>query len=110
MSDYKDIFDELIDDDSENDTNYFDDDDDEDSFTTIDLRTAVMTKGEMIALITLRTTDKGAQITRYDPRESVPTARQYEDATEASRWFRRSVSTSLRNGWNIVYNGEPMFG
>jgi hypothetical protein len=112
MNEFKDTFDEMIDDDIENDTpNYFDDESDEgDDDEPAELRTAVMTKGEMIALITLRTTASGGQITRYDPREPLPVARRYDDVDEAARWFRRSLSTSLKNGWSVIYDGQPVFG
>ena len=112
MSDYNDFFDELIDDEAETDTQYFDDDGDEaeDDDEPAELRTAVMAKGDMLALLSLKTTDSGGQIVRYDPRETLPSARRYEDGAEALRWFRRSLSTSLKNGWHVVYEGEPMFG
>lgn len=112
MSDYNDFFDELIDDEAETDTQYFDgeDDDAEDDDEPAEVRTAVMAKGDMLALLSLKTTDSGGQIVRYDPRETLPSARRYDDGAEALRWFRRSLSTSLKNGWHVVYDGEPMFG
>lgn len=111
MSEFNDIFDELIDDEVEDDTQYFEDDEEEaEDEGPAEIRTAVMSKGNMIALITLRMTDSGGQIVRYDPRETLPSARRYEDGEEAARWFRRSLSTSLKNGWNVVYEGEPLIG
>lgn len=112
MSDHKDFFDDLIDDEADTDTQYFDDDDEdaEDDDEPSEVRTAVMAKGDLIALISLKTSDSGGQIVRYDPRETLPSARRYDDGAEAARWFRRSLSTSLKNGWSVVYDGEPMFG
>jgi len=40
----------------------------------------------------------------------VPSAQTYEDADAATRWFNRSLATSRRNGWSVVYDGEPSFG
>jgi len=115
MSDYKDFFDELIDDEAEDDTpQYFDEDDDgedeDDDEEPSDLRTAVLTKDGMLALLSLKTTPSGGQVTRSDPREPLPTARRYDDSEEALKWFGRSLSTSEKNGWSVVYDGEPLFG
>ncbi len=111
MSDYNDFFDELIDDEAETDTQYFDEDGaEEDDDEPAEVRTAVMAKGELLALLSLKTTETGGQIVRYDPRETLPSARRYDDGEEALRWFRRSLSTSLKNGWHVVYDGKPMFG
>jgi hypothetical protein len=84
-----------------------DEDDDEDA----EVRTALLSKHEMIALISLRTTaEGGGRIVRVDPRQPLPAAKVYEDPADALRWFRRSLATSRRNGWEVVYDGEPLFG
>jgi hypothetical protein len=75
------------------------------------VRTALLSKHEMIALISLRTTaDGGGRIVRIDPRQPLPAAKVYEDPADALRWFRRSLATSRRNGWEVVYDGEPLYG
>ncbi|MDT7602074.1 MAG: hypothetical protein QOF61_71 [Acidobacteriota bacterium] len=84
-----------------------DDDDDDDS---AEFRAALLSKHEMIALISLRTAARGGRIVRVDPRQPLPAAKFYEDPAEALRWFRRSLATSRRNGWVVVYDGEPLFG
>jgi hypothetical protein len=84
-----------------------DDEDDEDA----EVRTALLSKHEMIALISLRTTaEGGGRIVRVDPRQPLPAAKVYEDPEDALRWFRRSLATSRRNGWEVVYDGEPLYG
>jgi hypothetical protein len=84
-----------------------DDEDDEDA----EVRTALLSKHEMIALISLRTTaEGGGRIVRVDPRQPLPAAKVYEDPADALRWFRRSLATSRRNGWEVVYDGEPLYG
>ncbi|MFN2480426.1 MAG: hypothetical protein ABR554_02930 [Pyrinomonadaceae bacterium] len=83
------------------------DEDEEDA----EVRTALLSKHEMIALISLRTTaEGGGRIVRIDPRQPLPAAKVYEDPADALRWFRRSLATSRRNGWAVVYDGEPQYG
>ena len=112
MSDFNDYFDDMIDDETETEeaeTGYFEgEDDDEDE--AFDVQTAVLSKNGMLALLTLKTNESGGQIVRFDPREALPTAQRYDDEAEAARWFRRSLATSLKNGWTVVYDGEPLFG
>jgi hypothetical protein len=117
MKDYDNFFDEMIDVDDEAEpesAEYFEDDDgyeddDEDDGSTV-VRTAVLTKADMLALLSLKTSDEGGQIVRFDPRESLPSMQRYESDEEALKWFRRSLATSRRNGWSVVYDGEPLVG
>ena len=117
MKDQNDFFDDVIDDESELDEPTFlefdddadgddDEQDDEPSFT----RTAVLTKNGLLALLSLKTTATGGQIVRVDPRQPLPTAQSYDDEASAERWFRRSLATSRKNGWDVAYEGEPLFG
>ena len=118
MKDYDNFFDEMIDVDDEaepesaeyfeDDDAYEDDEDDEDGSTVV--RTAVLMKADMLALLSLKTSDEGGQIVRFDPRESLPSMQRYESDEEALKWFRRSLATSRRNGWSVVYDGEPLVG
>jgi hypothetical protein len=87
-----------------------DGDDDDDEEEPAEFRAALLAKQEMIALISLRTAAGGGRIVRIDPRQPMPAAKSYEDPAEAARWFRRSLATSQRNGWRIVYDGEPLYG
>jgi hypothetical protein len=86
------------------------DEDDEDDDEPLEVRTAVMRKNDLLALISLKVYAQGGVIVRVDPRQSVPSAQTYEDADAATRWFNRSLATSKRNGWSVVYDGEPSFG
>ena len=113
MSDFNDSVDEMIDDETETEEaemGYFEGDYDEEDDEAFDVETAVLSKNGMLALLTLKTNESGGQIVRFDPREALPTAQRYDDEAEAARWFRRSLATSLRNGWTVVYDGEPLFG
>lgn len=101
--------------DSADDDDYLADDEDVEGDDAEDedaeVRTALLSKHEMIALISLRTTaGGGGRIIRIDPRQPMPAAKVYEDPADALRWFRRSLATSRRNGWEVVYDGEPLYG
>lgn len=87
-----------------------DGEDDTDDDESAEFRSALLAKHEMIALISLRTVEGGGRIVRIDPRQSLPSAKSYDDPADALRWFRRSLATSRRNGWRVVYDGEPLFG
>jgi hypothetical protein len=115
MSDYNDFFDDMIDvdDDAEADaTQYFEDDgpDEEDDDEATTVRTALLTKNGMFALLSLRAGEDSGQIVRFDPREPLPAMQRYESEGEARKWFGRSLNTSRRNGWTVVYDGAPLAG
>jgi hypothetical protein len=123
MKDYNDFFDEMIDVDDEaevEDEEFLDEDgeyegdDDEDEegeedLTTV-VRTAVLQKNDMLALLSLKATSDGGQIVRLDPRRPVPSMQRYETEEEAHMWFTRSLATSRKNGWAVVYDGTPLVG
>ncbi len=121
MKDHNDFFDEMIDvdDDSdgepaellEEDDDYEldeDDEDDDDGSTVV--RTAVLHKNDMLALLSLKAAPDGGQLVRYDPRQSLPSLRRYETEEEARKWYARSLATSRKNGWAVVYDGAPLIG
>lgn len=116
MSDHNDFFDDMIDVDDDADdgvTQYLDeefegDEDDDEDLSVV--RAAVLTKNGMIALLSLRVGADGGQIVRLDPRETSAAAQRYETEGEARKWFGRSLATSRRNGWTVVYDGAPLAG
>ena len=79
-------------------------------FDDVAMRTAVMQKDNMIALLCIKTASAGAAICRVDPREDRPAVQIYDDANAAVEWFTRSLSTSRKNGWNVIYDGLPLQG
>jgi hypothetical protein len=124
MKDHNDFFDEMIDVDDEadreaaefleeeDDYEFEDDEEDEDGEddgATV-VRTAVLRKNDMLALLSLKAAPDGGQLVRYDPRQSLPSLRRYETEEEARRWYARSLATSRKNGWSVVYDGEPLMG
>lgn len=116
MNDQNEFFDDVIGDELEADDAEWDseqddgDEEDDDDDEPVELRTVVMSKNEMLALLGLKKSERGGLIVRVDPREAKPAAQVYEDANVATRWFNRSVATSRKNGWSIVYDGTPLFG
>ena len=124
MKDHNDFFDEMIDvdDEAENESAEFleeeddyefdeddeDEDGEEDGSTVV--RTAVLQKNDMLALLSLKAAPDGGQLVRYDPRQSLPSLRRYETEEEARKWYARSLATSKKNGWSVVYDGTPLIG
>ena len=97
-------FEEEFGDESE-DFDEFDDDDDD-----VTTRTAVLKKNGMVALLCVKTASDGSTVCRVDPREDRPSIQFYDDPTAAITWFTRSLGTSKRNGWQVVYDGLPLQG
>jgi hypothetical protein len=96
----------------------FDFDDDLESFEEFEgdddsevlVRTAVLQKNNMVALLCIKSATAGAAICRVDPRESQPAVQLYDDPDAALHWFTRSLRSSRKNGWQIVYDGLPLQG
>jgi hypothetical protein len=112
MNEQNEFFDDVIGDDLDTDATEWDaePDDDDDDEGPVEMRTVVMTKNDMLALLGLKKSEQGGLIVRVDPREEKPAAQVYDDADAATKWFNKSVATSRKNGWSIVYDGTPLFG
>jgi hypothetical protein len=76
----------------------------------VHIRTAVLSKNNMIALLCVKTATEGGAICRVDPRESQPAVQIYDDPAKALEWFNKSLRTSRQNGWQLVYDGLPLQG
>ena len=74
------------------------------------LRTAILQKNNMTALLCIKSATAGAAICRVDPREAVPAVQLYDDKEAALEWFSKSLRTSKLNGWHVVYDGLPLEG
>lgn len=112
MNDQNEFFDDVIGDEMETDEAEWDSepDDEDDEDEAVEVRTVLMAKNEMLALLGLKRSERGGLIVRVDPREEKPAAQVYEDSEAAMSWFNRSVATSRKNGWRIIYDGTPLFG
>jgi hypothetical protein len=76
----------------------------------VNTRTAILSKNNMIALLCVKTADQGGAICRVDPREPTPSVQIYDDPAKAMEWFNKSLRSSRRNGWQVVYDGLPLQG
>ena len=74
------------------------------------VRTVVLAKNEMLALLSLKSSTDSGVIVRVDPRQPIPAAKSYDDAQLALKWFNHSLATSKKNGWEVIFDGEPLFG
>ena len=92
--------------DFDHDFEEFDEFDDDDVF----VRTAVLSKNNMIALLCVKTATEGGAICRVDPREAQPAVQLYDDPEKAIEWLNQSLRTSRKNGWQVVYDGLPLQG
>jgi hypothetical protein len=104
----EDFFDDIIGDELEMDDAEMDEDyeDEEES----EVRTVLLVKNEMLALLSLKQSAEAGVIVRVDPRQPMPAAQSYDDAEAALKWFNRSLATSKRNGWEVIFDGQPLFG
>ncbi|HYG10548.1 MAG TPA: hypothetical protein VD835_11410 [Pyrinomonadaceae bacterium] len=111
MNEPEDFFEEIIgEEEAYDDIDESEDEDGTDDAEPFEVRTAVMQKNDLLAILSLKISAEGGRIVRVDPRQRVPSAQTYEDADAATHWFNRSLATSRRNGWSVVYDGEPSFG
>ncbi len=83
---------------------------DESELSQVQMRTAVLSKNNMVALLCIKTANEGGAICRVDPREVNPSVQIYDDPAKAMEWFTRSLRTSQKNGWQVVYDGLPLQG
>lgn len=92
----------------------FDDNDDEEDYEDGELplarHAALLTKDGMIAMLLLQTFDDEGVIVRLDPREENPVANRYTDVRAAETFFKRSLRTSEKNGWEVSWEGAPVIG
>jgi hypothetical protein len=79
-------------------------------FQPVEVRTVILSKNNMIGLLCMKTSNEGGAICRVDPREPVPSVQIYDDPAKAHEWFTKSLRTTKKNGWRIVYDGLPLVG
>jgi hypothetical protein len=76
----------------------------------VNLRTAIMVKDDLLGVIGLALSDQFAQVARIDPRTGTPNTSRWDDRGKARRGFKNMLNSSMENGWEIVYDGQPLFG
>ncbi len=110
MNNQEDFFDDIISDEEEEPEDFEGDYEEEDDDEDAEVRTVVLAKNDMLALLSLKKSDEAGVIVRIDPRQPAPAAQRYDDAAAAVKWFNRSLATSKKNGWEVVFDGQPLFG
>lgn len=83
---------------------------DDAEYSVTEMRTAVLKKKDLVALLCLKTANRGGAICRVDPREDHPSVQLYDDPAAALEWYNKSLRSSRKNGWQIVYDGLPLMG
>lgn len=71
----------------------------------------ILTKEDMLGLFAL--IDKGDQqrLVVVDSRKpNDPAIRQYDDRRVAYAQMRHEVNVSVDRGWQIIYDGQPLWG
>jgi hypothetical protein len=79
-------------------------------YTVTEMRTAILKKKDLVALLCVKTANGGGAICRVDPREESPSVQLYDDPAKALEWYNKSLRSSKKNGWQIVYDGLPLIG
>ncbi len=82
----------------------------EDDEIEMDIRTVVLSKNNMVGLLCMKTSVEGGAICRVDPRENNPSVQIYDNPDAAVEWFNKSLNSSRKNGWKLVYDGLPLMG
>lgn len=83
---------------------------DEIELTELNIRTAIMSKDDLLGIIGLAVADQFAQVGRFDPRTGEPHTSRWDDRREARRGFKNMLEDSRENGWDVLYDGPPLEG
>ncbi len=73
-------------------------------------RVVILTKGDMIGLLSLGSGEQSIRIISTDPRRPTPSVRVHENRDSAVAKFNQALVETLERGWKIAYDGEPLFG
>ncbi len=73
-------------------------------------RVVILTKGDMIGLLSLGSGAQGTRVITTDPRRPIPSVRIHENRDSAVAEFNQALTDTLERGWKIAYDGEPLFG
>jgi hypothetical protein len=110
MNNQDDFFDDIISDEAELEDFDGDEEQDEEDDEDAEVRTVLLAKNEMLALLGLKKSAEAGIIVRVDPRQPLPSAQRYDDIDSAVEWFNRSLATSRKNGWEVIFDGQPSYG
>ena len=73
-------------------------------------RTALLVKGEMLAVIALTCSAQTNSVGCLDPRRRSAIVQSFSDPALARATFRQAIKASERRGWRVFYLGAPLHG
>ncbi len=73
-------------------------------------RTALLVKGEMLAVIALTCSPQANSVGCLDPRRRSAVVQSFSDPARAGATFRQAIRTSEGRGWRVFYLGVPLLG
>ena len=77
-------------------------------------RTVILFKGERLALFHISQDENAIRIVAYEADRRQPSVRIFKNAgperQKAQQQFHLALTLSLRRGWKIGYDGQPLFG
>ena len=73
-------------------------------------RTALLVKGEMLAVISLTHSPQANTVGCLDPRRRSTIVQSFSDPARARATFRQAIRTSEERGWRVFYLGVPLLG
>ncbi len=73
-------------------------------------RVVILTKGEIIGLLSLGSGKQKIRVISTDPHHPIPSVRGHENRDSAVAEFNQVLAQTLKRGWRIAYDGEPLFG
>ena len=73
-------------------------------------RTALLVKGELLAVIALTCSPQANSVGCLDPRRRSAIVQSFSDPARAGTTFRQAIKTSEERGWRVFYLGAPLHG
>ena len=73
-------------------------------------RTALLVKGEMLAVIALACSPQANSVGCLDPRRRSAIIQSFSDPARAGATFRQAVMRSEERGWRVFHLGAPLYG
>ena len=73
-------------------------------------RTALLVKGELLAVIALTCSPQANSVGCLDPRRRAAIVQSFSDPARAGATFRQAIRTSEERGWRVFYLGAPLHG
>lgn len=73
-------------------------------------RTALLVKGEMLAVIALTCSPQANSVGCLDPRRRSGVVQSFSDPARAGAAFRQAIKAGGRRGWRVFYLGAPLHG